>query len=257
MAAVSTVNQLIWEIVMNLVICDDRKSELENIRQAVSEYALAHSELSLAVKCFQNPFDMLEDISRSGAPDIALLDICMPGILGTEAAREILKKSEDDTDIIFLTTSSDFAVEAFALHAGDYLMKPYSRQRLGEALDRVIEKRRHRLYVSVLCGREIHRIDLYTVLYTETRNHSMEIHLSSGRCLETGKNSTELKNIFQSADGFVTVGASYTVNLRCVQSMLETTLEMSNGDRIPVPRRLRKELKKQYFDFYTKEATAK
>lgn len=79
---------------MNLVICDDHKSELENIRQAVSEYALAHSELSLAVKCFQNPFDMLEDISRSGAPDIALLDICMPGILGTEAAREILKKAK-------------------------------------------------------------------------------------------------------------------------------------------------------------------
>ena len=56
-------------------------------------------------------------------------------------------------------------------------------------------------------------------------------------------------------NGFAVVGASYIVNLRCVQSMLETTLEMSNGDRIPVPRRLRAELKKQYFDFYTREAT--
>ena len=109
---------------MNLMICDDQQSELDTMRQIVSEYALAHAALSLSVKCFQNPFDMLAEIDRSGAPDIALLDICMPGILGTEVAREILGKSAEDTDVIFLTTSPDFAVEAFALHAGDYLTKP-------------------------------------------------------------------------------------------------------------------------------------
>lgn len=240
---------------MNLMICDDQKSELENMRQIISEYVLTHSELSLAVKCFLNPFDMLDEMNRSGAPDIALLDICMPGILGTEIAREILRKREEDTDIIFLTTSHDFAVEAFALHAGDYLTKPYTKQRLTDALDRVIEKRRNRLYFPVSCGKEIHRIDLYTVLYAETKNHCVEIHLKSGKCLKTRTTLTELKHIFQTENGFAVVGASYIVNLRCVQSMLETTLEMSNGDRIPVPRRLRAELKKQYFDFYTREAT--
>ena len=133
---------MIEDVSMNLMICDDQKSELENMRQIVSEYALTHTELSLAVKCFVNPFDMLDEIDKSGAPDIALLDICMPGILGTEVAREILGKSTEDTDIIFLTTSPDFAVEAFALHAGDYLTKPYAKQRLTDTLDRVIEKRR-------------------------------------------------------------------------------------------------------------------
>ena len=53
------------------------------------------------------------------------------------------------------------------------------------------------------------------------------------------------------------VGASYIVNLRCVQNLLETTLEMANGETVPVPRRLRGALKKQYFDFYTREATGK
>lgn len=100
---------------MNIMICDDQKDELENMKQIVLEYAAVHSELFLEVKCFSNPFDMLEEIGKSGAPDIALLDICMPGVLGTEIAREIKSKSEDSTDIIFLTTSSDFAVEAFAL----------------------------------------------------------------------------------------------------------------------------------------------
>ena len=247
----------IEDVIMNLMICDDQKSELENMRQIVAEYALTHSELSLVVKCFSNPFDMLEEMGKSGTPDIALLDICMPGILGTEVAREILGKSGDDTDIIFLTTSPDFAVEAFALHAGDYLTKPYTKQRLTDTLDRAVEKRRNRLYITVPCGKEIHRIDLYNVLYAEAKNHIAEICLKSGKRLKTHITLTELKNIFQTANCFAAVGASYIVNLRFVQSLLETTLEMSNGDRIPVPRRLRGELKKQYFDFYTREATGK
>ena len=242
---------------MNVMICDDQAEELENMKQIVSEYAATHSELSIDTKCFSNPFDMLDEIEKSGAPDIALLDICMPSVLGTEIAREIQSKSEESTDIIFLTTSADFAVEAFSLHVSDYLTKPYTKERLTDALDRVIEKRRSCLYVPISCGKEIHRIALDQVLYAEVKNHSVEIHLIRGSCLKTRTTLTELKGLFRDIDGFVPVGASYIVNLRCVQSLLETTLEMANGDIIPVPRRLRGEVKRAYFAFYTREAMRK
>lgn len=240
---------------MICMICDDQKSELEMIEHIVLEYDKKHLGFSLAVQCFSNPFDMLDEIDRSGAPDIALLDICMPGMLGTEVAREIQSKSEDGTDIIFLTTSTEFAVEAFSLHVNDYLTKPYTKERLIDTLDRVIEKRRQSLYIPIPCGNEIRRIDLYSVAYAEARNHILEIHLKSGSCLKTRMTLTELKELFQGVSGFVSVGASYIVNLRCTQSVLPTTLEMVNGETIPVPRRLRSEVKQQYFDFYTKEAT--
>lgn len=45
--------------------------------------AAAHAALSLSVKCFLSPFDMLEEIGKSGVPDVALPDICMPGLFGT------------------------------------------------------------------------------------------------------------------------------------------------------------------------------
>lgn len=234
-----------------MVLTDIKSSTL------LSEYAGIHPELSFDVKCFSSPLDMLEEMDKTGAPDIALLDICMPGILGTEAAREILRKSEDSPDVIFLTTSPDYAVEAFSLHVGDYLVKPFSKERLLDTLDRVIEKRKRHLFIPVLYGKEVHRIDLYQVLYAEARNHSVEVHLKSGKCLKTHTTLTEMRQLFQQVSGFAAVGASYLVNLRCVQSILETTLEMTNADQIPVPRRLRGELKKQYFDFYTKEATGK
>ncbi len=242
---------------MNIAICDDQKSELENIRQLVSEYAGAHSELFVEVSCFLNPFDMLEDMDKNGTPDIALLDICMPGMLGTEIAKELQNRNADNTDIIFLTTSPDFAVEAFALHVDDYLKKPFTKERLAETLDRVIEKRSKRLFVPVTSGREIHRVDLYQVMYIESKNHNVEIYLKSGKSIKTHTALADMKNMLCDVKGFAPVGASYIVNLRCVQSILGAELVMTNGQNIPVPRRLRNSVKEQYFDFYREEAMKK
>lgn len=242
---------------MNIAICDDQKSELEKIRQIVSDYVLSHSELSAEIRCFSNPLDMLDDINKNGVPDIALLDICMPGVLGTEIAKEIQNKSGDNTNIIFLTTSSDFAVEAFALHVNDYLTKPFTKERLTDTLERVVEKRKRRLFVPITCGREIHRIDLYQVLYMESKNHNVEIYLKSGKTVTTRTALTDIKNLFSNISGFISVGASFIVNLRCVQSVLQTELIMANGQSIPVPRRIRNDIKERYFDFYREEAMKK
>lgn len=242
---------------MNITICDDQKSELEKIRQIVSDYVLSHSELSAEIRCFSNPLDMLDDIIKNGVPDIALLDICMPGVLGTEIAKEIQNKSGDNTNIIFLTTSSDFAVEAFALHVNDYLTKPFTKERLTDTLERVVEKRKRRLFVPITCGREIHRIDLYQVLYMESKNHNVEIYLKSGKTVTTRTALTDIKNLFSNISGFISVGASFIVNLRCVQSVLQTELIMANGQSIPVPRRIRNDIKERYFDFYREEAMKK
>ena len=242
---------------MNITICDDRENELENIKRIVSDYAMAHAELSIKIDCYLNPLDMLESMSKNGVPDIALLDVCMPGILGTEVAKELKTKSEDNTDIIFLTTSSDFAVEAFALHVNDYLTKPFTRERLTDTLDRIIEKRKRRLFVSVTSGREIHRIDLYQVLYMESKNHNVEIYLKSGKNIKTHTTLADMKSLFDNVKGFISVGASYIVNLRCVQSIIQTELIMVNGQNIPIPRRLRNDVKEWYFDFYREEAVSK
>lgn len=240
---------------MIISICDDQINELENIKQIVLEYAKTHPELHISVNCFLNPLDMLDDIAKCGAPDIALLDICMPGVLGTEIAKELQNKSDESTDVVFLTTSSEFAVEAFALHVNDYLTKPFTKERLIDTLDRIIEKRNKRLFVPVSCGREIHRIDLYQVIYVESKNHNVEIFLKSGKNIKIRTPLADIKTLCHKIKGFISVGASYIVNLRCVQSILQTELILINGQRIPIPRRLRNDVKEQYFSFYIEEAT--
>ena len=119
---------------------------------------------------------MLDAFEKAGGPDIALLDICMPGMLGTELARDILRCSEN-TDILFLTTSSDYAVDAFALHAADYIQKPYTQEKLSASLDRVIALRQERTWLLLPCEGELHRIALEDVLHRDRRQAA---HLLSG-----------------------------------------------------------------------------
>jgi two-component system LytT family response regulator len=68
------------------------------------------------------------------APDLVLLDIQMPGCSGMEVAASL---PSPRPRIIFCTAYDEYAVDAFEVHAVDYLLKPVNRARLARALDRV------------------------------------------------------------------------------------------------------------------------
>jgi two-component system, LytTR family, response regulator len=84
--------------------------------------------------------DGVHAIERIGelAPDLVLLDIQMPGCSGLEVAASL---GRPRPAIIFCTAFDQYAVDAFELHAVDYLLKPVNRARLQAALDRVREQR--------------------------------------------------------------------------------------------------------------------
>ena len=144
---------------LKIAICDDDAGDRERIAEDLRVYAAAHQEHSIEMTVYSSAFAMLDAFEKAGCPDIALLDICMPGMLGTELARDILRCSEN-TDILFLTTSSDYAVDAFALHAADYIQKPYTQEKLSASLDRVIALRQERTWLLLPCEGELHRIAL-------------------------------------------------------------------------------------------------
>ncbi|MBQ8945229.1 MAG: response regulator [Lachnospiraceae bacterium] len=72
--------------------------------------------------------------AKDNPPDVALLDIDMPDINGIQLAAE-LKKVSPDCAVIFLTAFSEYALEAFAMHASGYLMKPVSIEKLTEEIN--------------------------------------------------------------------------------------------------------------------------
>ncbi|MBQ4341587.1 MAG: response regulator [Clostridia bacterium] len=88
---------------------------------------------------FTKPGDALVWLNAHSA-DVALLDINMPGMSGLELAARI-RELDPTTAIIFLTGYSEYAVDAFKLHASGYLMKPVNKQRLAEEIAHAAKNR--------------------------------------------------------------------------------------------------------------------
>ena len=83
-----------------------------------------------------NGVDALAMIDRH-RPDVAFLDIQMPGLTGLQVARQV----SDECHVVFLTAYDQYAVSAFEQGAVDYLLKPYDRERLSMAIARLKERR--------------------------------------------------------------------------------------------------------------------
>ena len=81
----------------------------------------------------------LDEIARL-TPDVAFLDVQMPGLTGFEVARRLLENGTD-LAVVFVTAFDHRAVEAFEVNAVDYLLKPVDASRLDQAIARVRKRR--------------------------------------------------------------------------------------------------------------------
>ena len=120
---------------MNLLIADDENLELKVLEKTVKKHFVDELEIfdsSNGRKASQ--------ICDEVKPDIALLDIEMPGMNGIELAKYI-KEKYADCIIIFITAYDrfDYAIEAMHIKAFDYLLKPWKEERLCELIDTAIE----------------------------------------------------------------------------------------------------------------------
>jgi two-component system LytT family response regulator len=77
------------------------------------------------------------DLVRVTKPQLLFLDIQMPGMDGFDLAAEICSnKTAPPPHIIFTTAHDQYALRAFEIHAVDYLLKPFTRERLSSAVER-------------------------------------------------------------------------------------------------------------------------
>jgi len=99
-------------------------------RGVLREMLAGHPDVEIAAEC-GNGFEAVKVVSEM-RPDLLLLDIQMPKLDGFE----VLELVANDVTVIFVTAYDQYAIRAFEVHAVDYLLKPYSPERLAEALDR-------------------------------------------------------------------------------------------------------------------------
>ncbi|MGC4071805.1 MAG: LytTR family DNA-binding domain-containing protein [Nibricoccus sp.] len=118
---------------LRVLIADDDAPARQRLRTLLS----GERDLKLIAECADGA-DALEAL-RNHTPDVALLDIDMPGLDGLEVIRSL--PADRRPAVIFITAHGDRAHEAFDVQAVDYLLKPFKPARLRQALARVAATR--------------------------------------------------------------------------------------------------------------------
>lgn len=198
------------------------------------------------VDVFDSAEQMLKEMSAD--TDILLLDIKMGDMTGIEAAR-VLRKSNDDLCIIFITSMTEYALEGYEVHAFGFIKKPVSyfplERNITEAIKRLSVLKNDTVAVSGKNGTLTLRSS--EIIYFEAYHHDVSIVTTQGR-LESSKTLSELEETF-SERGFFRTHKSYLANMRHIKSIDSNSLTMSDGSVVLLSKHRKKLFMEQFIRF--------
>jgi two-component system LytT family response regulator len=119
---------------MRVLIVDDEPLA----REALANTLAARRD----VERFDSACDAMEAFARLGeaAYDVLLLDISMPEVSGIELVDQLKENNFPMPSVVFVTAYKEHAIAAFEKHAVDYVLKPFSKDRINEALDAAFQR---------------------------------------------------------------------------------------------------------------------
>lgn len=245
-------------MMIKALIIDDEKLSRELIRTYLSPYA----DIEVVGEC-ENGFEGIKAILEN-KPDLIILDIQMPKLSGFEMLE--LLNDTDVLSVIFSTAYDQFAIRAFDLCAVDYLLKPYTEKRFGEALEKALKKiafeksnssvkdvisyareNEERLErIVVRNGSKITIIPIDNIDFIKAEDDFVEIYSEGKKHLK----QMTMKYLTTALPGsqFCRIHRSYIVNIHQI-NLLEAYSKdayvalLNNGKKIPVSRSGYQELK--------------
>ena len=234
---------------IKIAFCDDDMSILEDIRTLLEEYRTERNN-DISHIAFNSPLDLIAEIEKGARFDVLLLDVLMPGETGIDAAAEI-RKIDKNVKIIFLTSSSEYAVQSYSVEAFFYQLKPICKQAFFSLMDSAIAACDKEQGSSLIlrCKSGITRIELRHLEYCEVIHRTLFIHLTSGRVLESIGSMDELSRRLEQYGCFIRPHRSYVVNLEHIQSISHNLITMSCLTEIPIPRGKYNEVKDAYLEY--------
>lgn len=231
---------------MRTLIVDD-----EHLARALlREYLAAHADVEIVGEC-ANGFEAVKAIAEL-APDLVFLDIQMPKLDGFE----VVELAGSKPHYVFATAYDQFALRAFEVHAVDYLLKPFSRERLAEALaqvrlrapqpdriEAVVKEAQARQQpierILIRDGARVHVVAANSIDHIEAQDDYVRI-CAGGKAYLKHQRLSELEAQLDGAV-FVRIHRSYIVNVGAVERIEPVSKDnhcavLRGGVKLPISR---------------------
>jgi len=227
---------------MRIAVCDDEPHFLDNLKQTIYSYSnLYRLEIAIDEYCSGEAL-----LKSSKEYDIVLLDYQMGGIDGLETAR-MLRRSNLNCIIIFMTNFPHFVYESFEVNTFRFFEKPLVPEKLHKALDDYFEKFGNDYPLLFKVNRDTILVQTNDIVFLEADNKKCFIHLAtkSLHCAKTMRAVAELlpKNIF------FRINKAFIVNFNFISKYDNDYIYFKNGDRAHVSRKYLTAFKDAYRKF--------
>ena len=233
---------------MRAAIIDDRADDRIVLRKELDSVLRERGYNVETIDLYTSGEDFLAQFNV-GKYDLLFLDIYMEGINGIQTAT-VIRRTDKNVRLIFVTTSNDFAAESYALRADYYLLKPYVQSDILKALT-----------VINLSDYEQHRIVtlpdgstclLHDILYSEYFNHKIILHLRKGQVKNLRASQSSMEAILCSNQSFMACTKGIIVNFEYVKRIEDGTIFLEENNQVPVSRRRMPEIRKAHAQYLFK-----
>ncbi len=236
---------------IQIAICDDEDETLTKIAELVFKYG-TQNKVDISIDTYNRAKDLEKALDSQRKYQIYILDMLMPQMSGIEIGQRI-RSQDRQASIICLTSSKDFAYQAFGIYAQRYLLKPADQEALFEAMDFAVGHAREKsrvFHVNTADG--IQGVLLHDIEYVENSERMLHIFLADGREVI----SRFLRKSFESSlaellenGSFLQVHKSFLVNLSCVGLYEASQMTMRSGMQIPISKSRQAQVKRAYLKY--------
>ena len=230
---------------LSIAIVDDLASEREILKNYL-ERLQAEKNQKFEIDFFTSSEEIISSVKKY---NLIFFDVDMPGLNGIEGAK-IIRESDEDAVIIFVTNVAQYAINGYEVNALDYVLKPVSyfdfALKMNKAMRKIsTQKLDKTIVVDSLEG--IKSIKVSQIFYVEVMLHYVIYHTKDGDFKTRGKISDVEKELY--AYNFRRCHKSFCVNMRYIKLLKSTEVEMADGQILPIGRERKNEFVNDYISY--------
>ncbi len=223
---------------INIGVCDDESIHRNKIKEILVDLLDTYN-MDYKIYEYDSGENLLSDYPSD--LDILIMDIQMKSINGMDTARKI-RENDDNVEIIFMTSFSEFMQEGYEVKAYRYLLKPINENKIIKhitpCIKDIMKKRSNHLTIST--KNNIERIKIDSILYIETSRPNILIYTNDN--MYSAKMSISKIDKMLKEYGFFRCHTSYLINLKKVEYMDGKDVTI-NQNKIPVSKHRLKALR--------------
>lgn len=169
---------------IRIAIVEDEADFARQMEDYAARYQRERGE-SLRVTVYTDGTELVE--RYNGDCDIIFMDVQMEYLDGMTAA-ELIRRSDPEVILIFVTNMPQYAIRGYAVGAMDYVLKPVTYFAFSQQLDKAIDivHRREKRYLVISTAGETRKLDVSHIFYVESQGHALTFHTQEGDFVSTG-----------------------------------------------------------------------